>query len=79
MDGIWKALVKSVKPALEVLIKDCLFTDEMLSTLMCEVQLMINQRPLTYVSDDVNDCECLTPNDFLVGESNNFSPTKISD
>ena len=46
---------------------------------MCEVESMLNQRPLTYVSDDVNDCECLTPNHFFTGERNNLSPTEISD
>ena len=79
MGGIWEALIKSVERALKVVIQDRLFTDEMLATLMCEVESMLNQRPLTYVSDDVNDYECLTPNHFLIGEPNNFSPTEISD
>ena len=26
----------------------------------------VNQRPLTYMSNDVNDCECLTPNYLLM-------------
>ena len=47
MGGIWEALIKSVKRALKVVIQDRLFTDEMLATLMCEVKLMPNQRPLT--------------------------------
>ena len=46
---------------------------------MCEVESMLNQRPLTYVSDDVNDYEYLTPNHFLIGKHTNFSPNKISD
>ena len=70
MDGIWEALIKSVKRALRVVIQDRLFTDEMLATLMCEVES---------ISDDVNDCKCLTPSHFLIGEPNNFSPTEISD
>ena len=77
MGGIWEALIKPVKRALKVVIQDRLFTDEMLTTLMCEVESMLNQRPLTYFSDDVNDYECLTPNLFLI--SNNFSPTEICD
>ena len=51
----------------------------MLATLMCEVESMLNQRPLTYASDDVNDYEYLTPNHFLIGKRTNFSPNKISD
>ena len=46
---------------------------------MYDVESMLNQILLTYVSNDVNDYECLTPNHFLIGESNNFSPTEISD
>ena len=57
----------------------CVSTSEMLATVIYEVESMLNQRPLTYVSDDVNDYECLTPNHFLIGEPNNFSPTEISD
>ena len=79
MGGIWKALIKSVTCALKVVIQDRLFTNEMLSTHVCEVELMLKQRPLTYVNDDVNDYECLTPNHFLIGKLSNFSPTEISD
>ena len=79
MSGIWEALIKSVKRTLKVVIQDHLCTDETLATCMCEVELMLNQRPLTYISDDVNDYECLTPNHFLIGECSNFSPTEISD
>ena len=78
MGGIWEALIKSVKRAWKVVIQDRLFTNETLATLMCEVGLILNQGPLTYVSDDVNDYKCLTPNHFLIGELSNFSPTEIS-
>ena len=46
---------------------------------MCEVELILNQRPLTYVSVDVNYYKCLTPNHFSIGKRSNFSPTEISD
>ena len=79
MGQTWKVLIKSVKRALKIVIQDRLFTDEVLTSLMCEAESILEQRPLTYVSDDVNDYECLTPNHFLIGESNNISPTEISD
>ena len=40
-------------------------TDESLSTFLCEVENIINSRPLTTVSDDPNDLEPLTPNHLL--------------
>ena len=77
MGDLLEALMKSVKRALKVVIQDRLLTDKMLATLMCGVESMLSQRPLTYVSDDVNDYECLTPNHFLIGESHNFSPKLV--
>ena len=79
MGGNWEALIRSMKRALKVVIQDFLFTNETLANLMCKVESMLNQRPLIYVINDVNDYECLTPNHFLIGERNNFSPTEISD
>ena len=39
--------------------------DEGLVTLLCEVESIINGRPITTVSGDSNDPELLTPNHFL--------------
>ena len=46
---------------------------------MCEFVSILKQKPLKYVSDDVNDNECVTPNHFVTDESNNLSSNKISD
>jgi hypothetical protein len=40
--------------------------DEYLTTIMCEVESIMNSRPLTKVSDDSNDLEALTPNHLLL-------------
>ena len=40
-------------------------TDEMLQTLMCEVENILNSRPLTAVTTDSGDLEALTPNHLL--------------
>jgi hypothetical protein len=44
----------------------CNLSDEMLSTVFCEVEAIVNGRPLTKVSDDINDLAPLTPNHLLL-------------
>lgn len=40
--------------------------DECLQTVLCEVEAIINDRPITVSSDDPNDVEALTPNHLLL-------------
>ena len=48
------------------LVKDCRLTDEVLKTLFGEVEAIVNSRPLTKISDDINDMATLTPNHLLL-------------
>jgi hypothetical protein len=41
-------------------------SDESLLTLFCEVEAILNSRPITNRSDDINDLEALTPNHILL-------------
>ena len=75
MWGIWESLVKSVKTMLKAIGKYCTFTDESLQTFICKVQLVLNGRPITSISDYISDFESSTPNHLLIGEpSSNQSP-----
>ena len=69
MGGAWERLVKSSKEVLSSLMKEQkrLLTDQQLHTLLTEVERILNARPLTHISDDVNDLEPLTPNHILLG------------
>ena len=40
--------------------------EETLHTVGVETEAVLNSRPLTSVSDDLNDYEALTPNHFLI-------------
>ena len=48
--GIWKLMVRSVRKILGALLKEQLVNDETLLTLLCEVERILNDRPLTPLS-----------------------------
>ena len=74
MGGVWERLIRSVKNTLKALLKEQLLTDKALPTLMTEVELIMNDRPLTTGSDDVNDVQPLTPNKLLLLRTNASYP-----
>ncbi|CAH0663689.1 unnamed protein product [Chilo suppressalis] len=69
MGGAWERLIKSVKTALKISLGDRTPSDEVLSTLLCEVEAIVNSRPLTHVPTNPNDQEALTPLHFILGSS----------
>ena len=66
MGGIWERMIRSVRKVFNALLKNQSPNDEGLSTLMCEVEAILNSRPLTKVSDDPNDLQALSPNHLLL-------------
>ena len=69
MGGAWESLVKVTKRAMKSITRGRLFTEEALSTVLCEeVEAIVNSRPLTPTSDDPSDYEALTPHHFLSKE-----------
>jgi hypothetical protein len=54
---------------MRALLHEQTLNDESLHTLMCEVEAIINGRPLTKVSDDPRDGEALTPNHLLLSRA----------
>ncbi|XP_076398077.1 uncharacterized protein LOC143266403 [Megachile rotundata] len=69
MGGAWERLIRSVKTALHVVLREQAPTEEVLYTLLTEVEHSVNSRPLTHVPVDPRDHEALTPNHFLIGTS----------
>ena len=65
--GSWERLVSSCKISMYHVLKNQKLTDDVLLTVTCLVEQMLNAMPLTTVSGDVKDCEALTPNHFLIG------------
>ena len=64
--GMLERLIRSIlKILLALFLPHMTLTDEVLHTVLCECECIINGRPITKSSDDVNDWEALTPNHLL--------------
>lgn len=64
--GVWERLIKSVRQVLYSVLKQQTLDEERLQTLLCEVEAILNSRPITTVSNDPQDLEPLTPNHILL-------------
>ena len=73
--GVWERPIRTVRKVLTSLLGTCYrLTDDVLHTVICEAENVVNSRPLTYCSDSVNDFEALTPNHLLIFQGNNPYP-----
>ncbi|GBN46289.1 hypothetical protein AVEN_41284-1, partial [Araneus ventricosus] len=64
-DRFYDRLVKTVKEPLRKILGKTLLTFDELSTILSEVEVIVNNRPLTYVENDPGEPEPLTPAHFL--------------
>ena len=64
--GVWERCIRTVRKVMKSLMREQVTDDEGLSTLMCEVESIVNGRPITKVSDDPRDLEALTPHHLLL-------------
>ncbi len=75
--GVWERCIRTVRKVLNAVMKEQVIDDEGLSTLMCEVEAIVNSRPITKSSDDPNDLEALTPNHLLLSRSGSRFPPGV--
>ena len=64
--GVWERCIRTVRKVLNAILNQQILDDEGLTTLLCEVESIINSRPITQVSEDPKDLEALTPNHLLL-------------
>ena len=67
--GLWEAAVKSAKTHLLKTMGITSATYEDMLTLLAQIEMCLNSRPLTPMPDDPADPEVLTPGHFLVGNN----------
>ncbi|UYV60592.1 hypothetical protein LAZ67_1001615 [Cordylochernes scorpioides] len=63
--GFWERMVRTIKEMLIKMLGHRKLKYVQLQTALCEIESIINNRPLTYVSEEDNDLKPLTPNEFL--------------
>lgn len=66
--GVWEREIRSIRNVLYALMNEqrLKLTDERLNTLFCEIENILNSRPLTEASRSPDDLEPLTPNHLLL-------------
>ncbi|XP_034081069.1 uncharacterized protein LOC117552007 [Gymnodraco acuticeps] len=72
--GVWERLIRLVKKILHSVLKEQTLDDDVLHTALCEVEAIMNDRPITTVTNDPNDLEPLTPNHLLQLRTNPILP-----
>ena len=77
MGGAWERLIRTIRRVMTMVLREQILDDEGLQTLMCEIESIVNGRPLTRVSDDPRDANALTPNHLLMLKSNESYPPGI--
>lgn len=75
--GVWEWLIRSVRKVLHSVLRQQTLNDEGLQTILCEVEAILNSRPITTVSSDPRDLEPLTPNHILLLKTKPILPPGI--
>lgn len=67
--GIWETGIKSVKYHLKRILSNTAYTFEEFCTIICQIEAILNSRPLSPLSSDPEDLSALTPAHFLIGRN----------
>ncbi|XP_015120964.1 uncharacterized protein LOC107043826 [Diachasma alloeum] len=67
--GLWEAAVKIMKRHLNTVTQGRVMTYEEYSTLLTEIEAILNSRPLTPLTNHPDDLQVLNPAHFLIGDS----------
>lgn len=72
--GFWESGIKSAKSHLMRSFGQRVFTFEEMTTILVQIEVCLNTRPLTPLTDDPEDLEALTPAHFLIGRAPGLLP-----
>ena len=75
--GVWERLIRRTRTAIKAILGESLVNEEVLTTMLTEVESILNSRPLCAASDDPNDCEPLTSNHLLLQKAVHVLPPGV--
>ncbi|XP_048030832.1 uncharacterized protein LOC125266231 [Megalobrama amblycephala] len=75
--GVWEREIRSIKVALYTTLGSDTVTEEVLRTVLIEIEAILNSKPLGYVSADIADLDPITPNCLLMGRPDGSLPQVI--
>ncbi|XP_037931103.1 uncharacterized protein LOC119665916 [Teleopsis dalmanni] len=75
--GVWEATVKFIKYNLKRVIGETKLTFEEMTTLLNQIEAVLNSGPLCYISSDIDSIDVLTPGHFLIGRPILDEPSQI--
>lgn len=75
--GAWEREIRSVKTALRATLEAETVTEEVLTTVLVEIEAILNSKPLGYVSSDLSDLDPVTPNFLLMGRPDTSLPQVV--
>lgn len=76
MGGVWERQIRTIRQVLAGILCEHgeRLDSESFQTLLCEVEAIVNSRPITVVSNDAGDLQPLSPNNLLTMKSSIILP-----
>ncbi|KAL0177328.1 hypothetical protein M9458_026222, partial [Cirrhinus mrigala] len=67
--GVWERIIRSIRKIMVATLREQCLDEEGLQMFFCECEAILNSRPITTPSNDMNDLEALTPQHLMLLKS----------
>ncbi|XP_026471164.1 uncharacterized protein LOC113375440 [Ctenocephalides felis] len=77
--GLWEGSIKVMKHHIRRIIGSHCLTFEEYTTLLCQIEAVLNSRPILALTDDSTDIAYISPGHFIIGSALTAFPEPFSD